>query len=207
MPYCARESAAESQQRLLAGAAGTRGEECFVMFEAYSRNCRAVSRGALAALLLSFGGGALAQDPPSPVEGTWRTLNGTEVAVRPCAQGYCGYLSWIVIPTENSAQCIADRVGFATAMMDYSNPDATLRTRSLIGMEMMTIRPTANPNVFDGTIYNVQDGKFYDGVIEIVNGSTMKLGNGCVFNVCVVSQEWPRVADREGPPDFLCTPG
>lgn len=143
----------------------------------------------------------------SPVEGAWRTLQGTEVMIAPCDQAYCGSLSWIVIPKEFSALCEADKTAFSTKMMDAKNPDPVLKTRSILGMQMMTLQPTADPRTFTARIYSSEDGQTYDGLIWVINGdTTLRLGGGCVGPICAVTQEWPRVPPRETAPDFTCRP-
>jgi len=143
----------------------------------------------------------------SPLEGTWRTLNGTEVSIAPCDQGFCGTLSWVVIPKEFSAQCEQDKAAFGAQMLDLQNPDASLKARPVVGMMMMTLRPSSDPKTFTANIYNAQDGKNYDGVAWVINGdSTLRLGGGCMGSICAMTQDWPRVPVREGPPDFTCQP-
>ncbi|HVY52324.1 MAG TPA: DUF2147 domain-containing protein [Devosia sp.] len=141
----------------------------------------------------------------SPIEGSWRTQNGTEVTIAPCPEGYCGTLSWIVIPPEYSAQCEQDKAAFGAQMLDQRNPNKALRNRPLVGMQMMTLKPTNDPLAFTAHIYNSEDGKSYDGNAWVVdNNNTLRLGGGCVGSICVVTQDWPRVPPRAGAPDFTC---
>ena len=144
-----------------------------------------------------------------PIVGTWRTLDGTEVNVAPCPEGLCGTLSYIVIPKKNAADCRSmDHAAFASLMLDYSNPDKSLQTRPLLGMPMLKITPTGDPNNYTATAYNPQDGSTNDVLLFLVNGgSTLRLGGGCVGTMCVVTQDWPRVADRPDGPDFSCEGG
>jgi uncharacterized protein (DUF2147 family) len=142
----------------------------------------------------------------SPIEGTWRTQNGTEVTIAPCATGYCGTLTWVVIPKDFAAQCSQDKAAFGAQMVDTRNADAHLRTRPIVGMQMLSVKPTSDIRTFTASIYNAEDGKTYDGVIWVVNGdSVLRLGGGCLGQICVVTQDWPRVATRENTPDFTCT--
>jgi uncharacterized protein (DUF2147 family) len=145
---------------------------------------------------------------PSAV-GTWRTLDGTEVTVAPCAEGLCGTLSYIVIPKKNAADCRAmDHAAFASLMLDYGNPDKSLQSRPLLGMTMLTIAPTGDPNTYTARVYNPTDGSTNDIEVFIVNGgTTLRVGGGCVGSVCVVTQDWPKVADRPDAPDFTCEGG
>ena len=134
---------------------------------------------------------------PSAV-GTWRTQTDTEVTVAPCPEGLCGTLSYIVIPKKNAADCRAmDHAAFASLMLDYGNPDKSLQTRPLLGVTMLTITPTGDPNTYTAKVYNPQDGSTNDVEIFILNGgTTLRIGGGCVGSMCVVTQDWPKVADR-----------
>ena len=155
--------------------------------------------GGIALAALASGGAAFGQS--ASIEGTWQTQQGTEVTIAPCAQGYCGTLSWIVIPKENSAQCNADKAGFQAKMVDAQNPDRSLRNRSLIGLQMLTLRPTNNPNRYDIHIYDSEHGKAYDGAAE-VDGNTLNLQQ--CLGICVNVQSWPRVPMRTGAPFVNC---
>ncbi len=145
----------------------------------------------------------------SPAEGSWRTLNGTEIAITPCPTGFCGTLSWVVIPRAQSEQCRAmDKLSFASLMMDYKNPDKTLQTRPILGMPMMTLTPTNDPRAFRASVYNPEDGSTNNVSVWIIDHDrTLRLGGGCVGSMCVVTQDWPRAPVREGTPDFTCDGG
>src|SRR5689334_11440867 len=153
----------------------------------------------LFALVCALAGPAVAQ---TSIEGTWLTPQKAEVTIAACGDAYCGTLSWIVIPDENSAGCEGDRDAFAMQMVDFQNPDQTLRARSLVGMEILTLKPKGAG--FEGSIYNAEDGKSYDGVVNILGPDKIELGNGCAFGMCMVTQEWRRVATRLEAPGFTC---
>jgi len=144
-----------------------------------------------------------------PVVGTWRTQNGTEVSVAPCGDELCGTLSYIVIPKKNAAQCSAtDPQTFASLMLDYSNPDKSLQTRPLLGLTMLTIKPTGDPNTYTASAYNPEDGSTNDVQLFVVDGgATLRIGGGCFGGMCAVTQDWPRVPDRPDAPTFTCTGG
>lgn len=183
--------------------------------ERFGANRRAAV--AAASIVLLTGAGAAAAPvplsslapPASPAEGTWRTSNGTEVTIGPCAQGLCGTLSWIVIPKKNAEQCrTTDKQSFASLILDYNNPDKALQTRSLLGMTMLTLKPTGDPNSFNVRVYNPEDGSTNDAQLFILNGgSTLRIGGGCIGSMCVKSEDWPRVPDRPDAPDFTCEGG
>jgi uncharacterized protein (DUF2147 family) len=152
---------------------------------------------------------AWAQDPtvpriPEPIEGTWRTLTGTEINVQPCGTEFCGTFSYIVVPGKDAEICRSmAKTDFATLILDYKNPNQSLRARSLLGLNAVSIRPTRDKNAFTASIYNAEEGQTYD-VLLWVRGNTLTLGGGCLGSMCAVTQDWPRVPDREDAPTFTC---
>lgn len=146
---------------------------------------------------------AFAQSP-APIEGTWRTLTGTEINVQPCGQQFCGTFSFIMIPPGKDADiCKAmAKKDFASVLLDYKNPDKALQSRPLLGLQAVTVVPTGDPSAYTANIYNAEEGKAYD-VLLWVKGDTLTLGAGCLGSMCAVKQDWPRVPDR-ATPDFSC---
>ncbi|MEO6012337.1 MAG: DUF2147 domain-containing protein [Devosia sp.] len=139
------------------------------------------------------------------IEGTWRTANGTEIKIAPCDSDFCGTLSWIVIPPQQSGMCKAmAKTDFGSLMLDYQNPDKSQQTRSLLGAQMLSVKATNDPNAFTASVYNAEDGSTNDVQLWVLEGNTLRIGGACLANICAVTQDWPRVADREATPDFTC---
>jgi len=181
-------------------------------FSTLRRLARTVFLGALVALAPALAFAApvpLTSLTGSPAEGTWRTQNGTEITIAPCPEGFCGTLSWVVIPKAQAEMCrTTDKTAFASLMMDYQNPDKSLKTRPILGMQMMTLTPTGDPTAFTAKIYNAEDGSTNDISVWILNGnSTLRIGGGCLGSVCAVTQDWPKVPPRPVSPDFTCDGG
>lgn len=153
---------------------------------------------------LAMGGNAAAAE--TAIAGSWRTQNGTEVTIAPCGDAYCGYLSWVVIPPDYASQCSADRAAFAAQMRDVRNPDPTLQSRPIVGLELMHLRPTGND--YAGDVYNVEDGSTVNNLTAWItdHGQTLRIGGGCFGHMCIGTQDWPRVPTRPAY-DFSCTPG
>jgi len=73
---------------------------------------------------------------------------------------------------------------------------------------MMQLTPTNDPTAFTVRVYNPEDGSTNDGQLYILNnGQTLRIGGGCINAMCVESQDWPKVPDREGTPNFSCDGG
>lgn len=139
---------------------------------------------------------ALAQDlpAPAPIEGTWRTQSQTEITIAPCELGYCGIISRIVVP-EDIAE--ANKEALATMspedFFDTNNKDPALRNRPIQGLHILTLRPGNTQAIFDGEIYNPQDGNTYSGYIEVLAVDMLRL-NGCVlYNIICKGEDWVRV--------------
>ncbi len=133
--------------------------------------------------------------PPSPIEGTWRTQLASEVTIAPCPQGWCGTLSKIIVPSEGLTpeEFAAAQQMPVEAFTDMRNPDPALRGRPMLGLQMLTLWPGKEPHIFDGEIYNPQDGNTYSGYIEMLGPDLVRL-RGCVlFNVICQGEDWVRV--------------
>ncbi len=157
------------------------------------------------ALWLGAGGLAFGQmavpgsAQPSPIEGVWRAELLSEITIESCELGFCGYLSRIVVPEGILS---AEEAEAAAAMspeqfFDQRNEDPALRTRPMLGLHMLTLRPGERPTVFDGEVYNPQDGKTYSGYVELLGPDALRL-NGCVlYNVICRGEDWVRVPQAE----------
>ncbi|MGB3338456.1 MAG: DUF2147 domain-containing protein [Devosia sp.] len=146
---------------------------------------------------------ATAQDPVpvdpnrvlDPIEGIWQTLELSETTIAFCPEGFCGTLSKIVVPREGLTD---EEYAAALAMppesfTDVRNPDPTLQSRPMMGLQILTLVPSAKPYVYDGEIYNPEDGNTYSGYVEMLGPDLIRL-NGCVlYNIICQGQDWVRV--------------
>lgn len=125
-----------------------------------------------AAALLALGTSANAQTPV----GTFVSQSGdTRVRFSDCGGQICGTI-------------VAVR-GQAT---DEKNENVLLRGRSLVGVRMITMRPNG-ADTWQGTLYNYQDGKTYNGRMTMSGAGSMSL-SGCVLGGLICrSQTWTRL--------------
>ncbi|QQR35450.1 DUF2147 domain-containing protein [Devosia oryziradicis] len=157
--------------------------------------------GKVAALLL-LAAPATAQeaaiDPnriPDLIEGIWQTQELSEVTIALCPEGFCGTLSKIVVPREGltEEEYAAAQAMAVESFTDVRNPDPALRSRPMLGLQILTLLPSTKPNIYDGQIYNPQDGNIYSGYVEMIGPDQMRL-NGCVlYNLICQGQDWVRV--------------
>ena len=137
----------------------------------------------------------------NPVVGTWLTENATEITIAPCQQWLCGYLSKIVIPEDVYAQHkdSIDAIGIAN-LTDDKNPDPALKSRTLLGLPMITLKTKISPVRYEGELYNPEDGQVYYGKVELSDWQTLLL-RGCLgwltFACANEDRVWTRVPEEE----------
>ena len=126
---------------------------------------------ALPALLLF----AVAAQAAEPIAGRWMTENGhAQITVQPCGAGVCGRVSRILVPVPGGA---------AT---DRSNPDPALRTRPVLGLEILSGFTDAGKD-WRGRIYDPESGKSYKSIVAREPGG-LKV-QGCIAFFCK-TQHW-----------------
>jgi uncharacterized protein (DUF2147 family) len=128
----------------------------------------------------------------SLIEGTWLTPQRSEMTVAGCVEGYCGYISRIVITDEIRAR-YGSAVDSAVVYTDYNNKDRALRDRPIHGLQILTLRRGADDWHYEGEIYNPEDGNTYAGFLEVKGPDTLVL-KGCALMVLCQEQVWRRVA-------------
>lgn len=143
--------------------------------------------------LLQTTGTAIAQSG-ALIEGVWLTDAQSEMTIAACAEGYCGYISKIVVPDEIAAKYGEELDAIGDNFTDLNNKDPQLRDRPIQGLQILTLRGGNNPWYFDGEIYNPQDGNVYSGSVEVLGPDSLRL-KGCVVYVLCQEQMWTRVAE------------
>jgi sterol desaturase/sphingolipid hydroxylase (fatty acid hydroxylase superfamily) len=122
------------------------------------------------------------------IAGRWATPGfGSIVEFSPCANAsdaICGRILWLWGPNDSAGR----------PRTDSHNPDRALRSRPLVGVELVHgLRQTA-PGVWsNGALYNPDDGRTYAGAITLKEG-LLEL-KGCALNVFCQTQTWRRAVD------------
>jgi uncharacterized protein (DUF2147 family) len=127
------------------------------------------------------------------VEGSWRSGNGSEIVIAPCAAAYCGTLTKPAVSAEDLAR-YGDAETAMRSFVDEHNENASLRSRPLVGLELLRVQATPNPWYFEGQVYNPSDGKTYSGAITVLGADAMQL-KGCALVVFCSEEVWSRVLD------------
>ncbi|WP_112664261.1 DUF2147 domain-containing protein [Microvirga flavescens] len=116
-----------------------------------------------------------AQAQSADPSGTYLSESGeTRVKIAKCGPVYCGTI-----------------LSVSGEPKDVNNADPTLRSRNLVGIQMISdIEPAGEG--FSGQLYNYKDGKTYTGKMSF-QGQAMKL-SGCVFGGLICkTQTWSKV--------------
>ncbi|MBX3503226.1 MAG: DUF2147 domain-containing protein [Alphaproteobacteria bacterium] len=129
------------------------------------------------ATVLAFVGSASAQ--PTPM-GDWLTAGASAVVrIAPCPSDegtLCGRITWLWDPSTSA---------------DTRNADPALRSRPLVGLEMLQgFRPARPGEWTGGSIYNPEDGNSYSASLKLRDATTLDV-RGCVLFICR-SQVWRR---------------
>jgi uncharacterized protein (DUF2147 family) len=125
-------------------------------------------------LVLAAGPAASAE--MSPI-GDWRVKDGyANIRIDNCGGKLWGIVAW------------EQKAGF-----DTENPDPTKKGRPILGMPILLAMAPTKPNLWEGEIYNSQNGKMYMSKISLVDENTLKL-EGCVLGGLFCGGEnWTRV--------------
>jgi uncharacterized protein (DUF2147 family) len=110
---------------------------------------------------------------PSYILGTWQTeRDESKVEVFTCGEKICGKIVWLKNPhytDKNDGQ-----VG--TPILDRKNPDPALRSRLLIGLQVMDGFTAQGDNSWgQGTCYDPKNGKTYRGKIHLLSPERLEL--------------------------------
>lgn len=104
------------------------------------------------------------------INGTWLTADGTSKVQISDANGVVeGHVVWLKDPQGADGRPKVDRL----------NPDASLRTRPVMGLAVLTGFHPAGNNVWDGgTIYTPSAGKSYPCKLALAPDGSLKLTVG-----------------------------
>jgi uncharacterized protein (DUF2147 family) len=109
--------------------------------------------------------------------GVWRVEDGrAHIRTAICDNELWGVVSWAQSPGN-----------------DAHNPDPALRNRPMLGVPIIVGMKKVEPNRWEGSIYNPQNGKTYQGVVTQTKPDELEV-EGCVLSGWLCSgQDWTRV--------------
>ena len=132
----------------------------------------------LALVLTTFSFQAIADQ--HDVTGYWLTENERAVIkIEPCENSVCGSVYWII---DGGLQ------------FDEHNPDESLRTRPICGLEILNDFDKAGEAEWEsGNIYKADEGDTYKANIKLQEDGTLKLRGYLGFSFIGKTQVWTRV--------------
>jgi uncharacterized protein (DUF2147 family) len=107
-------------------------------------------------------------------KGVWRLKDGrVTVRVNSCGSNLCGFVVALAEPLSKAGK----------PKVDHENPDPVLRSRPIIGLQILTGMRPDGQNRWRGTIYNADDGRTYSSYMRLKGEGTMQV-KGCVGPFC-----------------------
>lgn len=111
--------------------------------------------------------------------GTWLTEErDSKIRVANCGKALCATIVW------------AKETG-----VDSNNPNPSLRSRSIVGIDLTRDMKPDGSGAYAGSIYNPENGKTYQATIKRKGESELEVG-GCVLGGLLCGSEtWVRTSD------------
>lgn len=123
--------------------------------------------------------------------GTWTTKNAkSRVEIYPCGSMICGK----IVSLKEPVYPPDDKKGMAgKTKIDRENPDPKLRTKPLIGLELLKNFTRAEPGLWkEGTIYDPESGKTYKCKLTLESPKRLKVRGFIGFSFIGRTQIWTR---------------
>ena len=122
---------------------------------------------------------AAAAGAPSGIEGYWITADRAAlVRIAPCGPRLCGTISRVL------------RRGPNVPVNDVNNPQASARSRPLVGLQVLTAFTRSGSQWVDGRAYDPKSGRSYKARLTSNPDGTLTV-TGCLLFICQ-SQSWRR---------------
>jgi uncharacterized protein (DUF2147 family) len=128
-----------------------------------------------------------------PDEGEW-----SHVEVYKCEDRYCGRIVWLSHPLFPEA---GEWGGADTPKIDWRNSDESLRSRPIMGLELMHSFQADDGKWKDGRIYDPYSGKTYRCELTLAEDGQVLKVRGYVRIAFINfgrTTEWTRVTDADG---------
>jgi uncharacterized protein (DUF2147 family) len=137
--------------------------------------------GAFSLAVLALASASAQADPV----GTWLTEGGrSRVRVADCGGALCGTVIWLKEPNDPET---------GKPKLDKKNADASLRSRPLIGVQILLGAKPNGDKTWTGQVYNAEDGKTYSGTLTELGPNSLKLEGCALAGLICKAQTWTRV--------------
>jgi len=130
-----------------------------------------------AAIALAAGAGPASAQKAEDAFGTWRhPENGSHIDLYKCGEGLCAKIAKVVDGQKT----------------DDKNPDASKRSRPVVGLVIMSGAKKTGDSTWKGQLYNRADGGTYAGTLVVKSKNAIDL-SGCTAVVLCKTVTWTRV--------------
>lgn len=119
---------------------------------------------------------ALAESPT----GNWSTGK-ARVRIADCGGALCATVTSLNEPNDEEGKPKTDK----------NNANASLRSRRIVGISILSGMKPAGDNTWKGSIYNPEDGKTYSANMTL-SGNTLKVQGCALGGLICKSQSWSR---------------
>jgi uncharacterized protein (DUF2147 family) len=120
---------------------------------------------------------------PQPT-GEWRTANGqANVRIDDCDGILWGSIAWEKDPGGT----------------DSNNPNPAERNHPTLGLHILLAMKPTKPNLWQGEVYNPENGKKYDSKISLASPDVLRI-EGCVLGFLCGGENWTRVKAADAAP-------
>ena len=138
------------------------------------------------------------------IVGLWSTpKNDCKIEIFRRSVNYCGRIVWLKEPIYP----VDDDGGMAgKPVVDRENPDPNLRSRPLIGLQLIEGFTYISRNVWEkGTIYNPDNGKTYRCRMTLAAPNRLEVKGFIGIPLFGATSVWTRQSERPGTPITLST--
>jgi uncharacterized protein (DUF2147 family) len=145
----------------------------------------AMARATFVAMVLVAGARSAAADgaPAGDVTGRWATPGVSAIVeLSPCAaerSTLCGTIRWLWDAVDDKGR----------PRLDSRNADASLRSRPLVGLAILSGLKPRPAGGWEGRIYNPEDGQTYRATVSRHGADTLQV-EGCVLFGCQKQVWW-----------------
>lgn len=128
---------------------------------------------------------------PDDILGLWNTENrDAKVEIFKCGHKYCGKIIWLKEP-DYPAGSKEGTPG--SPKLDHNNPDPSLRSRPVLGLQFMTDFAFAGDNQWKGgRLYDPEKGKTYKGKMTLVSPNELDLRGFVGISLLGRTSRWTR---------------
>lgn len=128
---------------------------------------------------------------PDDITGVWNTeKDEAKVEIFRCAEKYCGRIVWLKDPNYPAGSKEGTP---GMPKVDFKNPDPSLRTRPVLGLQFMSDFAYAGENEWKGgRLYDPEKGKTYSGKITLISPNELDLRGFIGVSLLGRTSTWTR---------------